>query len=91
MSMHQSTDQELMAHLHRLAKDLRTSELELLLYLNEMQQRQLYALQGYASLFSYCIRELKFSESTTCRRLAAARVLARFTGAGAFWQTAVCT
>jgi len=69
------SDQDLTKGLHALAADLRTTESQLLLYLIETDERRLYAQAGHSSLFDFCTRQLKFSEGTTCRRLAAAKVV----------------
>src|SRR5690606_2840272 len=45
-------------------------------YLAEMDLRQGYRELGYSSLFAYCTKELKYSEASAYRRIAAARVIA---------------
>jgi len=47
---------------------------ELIRYLCEVDRRKLYLELGYPSLFAYCCKALKYSESAAYRRIAAARV-----------------
>jgi len=47
---------------------------ELIRYLSEVDRRKLYLELGYPSLFAYCCKALKYSESAAYRRIAAARV-----------------
>jgi len=49
-------------------------EAELIRYLCEVDRRKLYLELGYPSLFAYCCKALKYSESAAYRRIAAARV-----------------
>ena len=37
-----------------------------------------YALEGYSSLFSYCVEKFHYSESAAYRRIQAARIYPRF-------------
>jgi hypothetical protein len=43
----------------------------------EVDSRKLYAGQGYASLFTYCVQVLHFSEHAAYLRIEAARVARR--------------
>jgi 5-methylcytosine-specific restriction endonuclease McrA len=49
---------------------------QMLEYLSELDTGQGYRELGYSSLFSYCTKELKYSEASAYRRIAAARVIA---------------
>jgi 5-methylcytosine-specific restriction endonuclease McrA len=49
---------------------------QMLEYLAELDSRRGYRELGYSSLFSYCTKELKYSEASAYRRIAAARVVA---------------
>src|SRR5690606_20035364 len=48
---------------------------EIILYLSELDSRRYYRELGYSSLFSYCTKELGYSESAAYRRIQAARTL----------------
>ena len=60
-------------------KDLRGAEreitAELILYLNEIEQRRGYLEVGYPSLFMYCTKELGYSEGAAYRRSETAKAL----------------
>jgi 5-methylcytosine-specific restriction endonuclease McrA len=65
---------------NRLANDVareRSMTVEVLHDLNEMDRRRLYLDLGYASLFDYCVRKLKYSSSAAARRIQAARCIRR--------------
>ena len=48
----------------------------LLHHLCEVERRRLFAREGFSSLFDYCLRRLKMSESQAARRVNASRALA---------------
>lgn len=68
----------------------------LLAYLGEVDVRRLYAPAGFSSMFTYCLRELRFSEGAAWRRVQAARAARRFpvlfqaVAEGRLHLTAVC-
>ena len=83
--MHQSltqvsglADQELLVGLQKLSASLRACECRLLVYLAEVEERRLYARQGFPSLFAFAVEVLGFAEGAACRRIAAARIARRF-------------
>ncbi|HET6349023.1 MAG TPA: HNH endonuclease signature motif containing protein [Candidatus Krumholzibacteria bacterium] len=47
-------------------------------FLVETERRQLHLKQSFSSLFDYCTRELRYSESQAMRRITAARCVVRF-------------
>src|SRR6187401_193472 len=51
---------------------------ELLAYLGEVEARGIHRTRACASLYTYCIYELRFSEDEAFRRVAAARLVKRF-------------
>jgi len=52
---------------------------EILLHLIEVDKRKLYQVDEFSSLFAYCTKgELKYSESSTQRRIVSARAIDRF-------------
>src|SRR6187399_257051 len=51
---------------------------ELLAHLAEVEERGIHRTRASASLYTYCIYELRFSEDEAFRRVAAARLVRRF-------------
>src|SRR6187399_1312997 len=51
---------------------------ELLAHLGEVEARGVHRTRACASLYTYCIYELRFSEDEAFRRVAAARLVSRF-------------
>ncbi len=49
--------------------------LEVIELLEEVDRRKLHVTRGYGSLLEYCVRELKYSESSAYRRISAMRVV----------------
>jgi hypothetical protein len=76
--MRKLTDIELLDRLAQTAVDLRASECALLELLAEVEERRLYAPQGYGSMFAFCTGKLAFSEGSACRRLTAARAARKY-------------
>jgi len=71
-------DQQLLANTDSIVVQDRKLTLKLLVHLHEIDRRKLYLKQGYASMFDYCTRRLRFSEPAAARRIRTARCLARF-------------
>jgi len=72
--MKELNDKELVAALKKLKGRENQIIAELIRYLSEVDRRKLYLELGYPSLFAYCCKALKYSESAAYRRIAAARV-----------------
>lgn len=72
------SDEELLRSLQRIARDERRRLVEILRHLQEMDERRLAAKLGYASLFDYCVRRLRFSEGETARRIHVARSAVKY-------------
>jgi len=72
--MKELNNKELVARLERLKGRENQIVAELVKYLSEVDRRKLYLELGYPSLFAYCCKALKYSESAAYRRIAAARV-----------------
>jgi 5-methylcytosine-specific restriction endonuclease McrA len=72
------SDRELLQQLHALTRRERRTTFEVLLHLNEVERRRLHLVQGYASMFEYATRSLKYSASAAARRIRTARCLRRF-------------
>jgi len=68
-------DKELLARISDIAGRERTVSVDLLRHLNEVDRRQLFLEIGYPSLYDYVIKELKFSEGATYRRIQAMKLL----------------
>jgi hypothetical protein len=77
-SLRSISDHELLDRTRALTLQERQVTLSLLLHLNEIERRDLHLRQGYSSLFDYCTKHLKFSESAAMRRIKTARCIARF-------------
>lgn len=81
------TDKELIEHTDELVGRERRITIAILRHLAEIDRRRLYAPLGYSSLFDYCRRRLKYSESGANRRIRAARCARRFPSAYARLQS----
>ncbi len=53
-------------------------EADLLLYLGELERRQIYREQAVASAFEFCVLRLGYSEDVAFKRVGAARLMRRF-------------
>ncbi|MDR3606727.1 MAG: hypothetical protein P4M08_05015 [Oligoflexia bacterium] len=69
------SDSILLEKTKSLVREERNLTTSILWHLHEIQKRRLYAEQGYASLFDYCVRALGYSEAAAGRRIAAMRLL----------------
>lgn len=56
----------------------RTALVALLAHLAEFDERKLYAELMYPSLFAYCVRELRYSEQATAKRVYTARAVRKY-------------
>jgi hypothetical protein len=73
------SDRELLAHIGALIGREREATAELVAHLAALEMRpNLYAAQGYGSLFAYCTEALHLSEDAACNRIEAARASTRF-------------
>src|SRR6478736_4548822 len=72
---------ELLAGLSTLVRQSNELTAQVLAHLVELEERMLHLELGFSSLFSYCVEALGMSEGTAGRRVAAARVCRRFSGA----------
>ena len=68
-------DQELLQATADLVQRERHVLTLVLHHLREVERRRLFSDMGYPSLFEYCVRELKYSEGQTGRRIQAMRLL----------------
>lgn len=77
-SFHELEDRPLLDTASRLALDERRATAALLRALIEIDRRQLYLAEGYASMFAYCTRALHLSEGGAYNRIEAARAARRY-------------
>ena len=67
------TDDELLSSLQELLQKDRKIEAELLAHIAEVEARKIHLELGFESMISYCIQQLKLSESAAYHRIYAAR------------------
>jgi hypothetical protein len=72
------SDDELLANTRRLVGKANQLLAALLLHLAEVEARGVHRTRRCASLYTYCIYELRFSEDAAARRSAAARLVKQF-------------
>src|SRR5688572_18032041 len=77
-SLRSISDHTLLSETDAIVVQDRRLTLELLAHLHEIERRQLYLERGYASMFDFCTRHLRFSDSAAMRRLRSARCMARY-------------
>ena len=74
-SLQKVSNVELISQLKFLVKQERHLTIKILPHLMEVERRKLYRDMGFRSLYDYCTRELKYSESGAMRRIYAARAI----------------
>jgi hypothetical protein len=72
------TDEELLSGTRRLVCQSNRVLAALLAHLAEVEARGLHRMRACASLFTYCVYELRMSEDAAFRRVGAARLVKRF-------------
>lgn len=72
------SNDKLILNLKLLAEKEREVIAKIVLHLAEMFKRKLYLEAGYSSLFSYAVKELKYSEAAAGRRIQAAKCIIEF-------------
>jgi 5-methylcytosine-specific restriction endonuclease McrA len=77
-SLAQLSDDELLASTRRLVGKSNQLLAALLVHLAEVEVRGVHRARSCASLYTYCIYELRFSEDAAARRSAAARFVKQF-------------
>jgi hypothetical protein len=77
-SLEHLSDTELLAGTRRLVGRSNQMLAELLVHLGEVEARGIHRTRACASLYAYCIYELRFSDDEAFRRVAAARLVRRF-------------
>jgi len=71
-------DNELLAQVKHLARSERETTVRLVAHLAELDARKLYLGEACASLFTYCVEVLHFSEHAAYGRIQAARAARKF-------------
>ena len=74
----QLSDEELLASARRIVGKSNQLLALLLLHLAEVEARGIHRMRRCASIYTYCIYELRFSEDAAARRSAAARLVREF-------------
>jgi 5-methylcytosine-specific restriction endonuclease McrA len=69
---------KLLSELELLNQKERKLKALVLLYLSEIDRRELYLPMGYSSLFDFCTVHLKHTRATAARRIRSARTAARY-------------
>jgi 5-methylcytosine-specific restriction endonuclease McrA len=69
------SDNKLIAWIKKIGITERKTLISALRCLNEIERRELYLSQGYNSLYDFCVRSLRYSESSALRRIRTARCL----------------
>jgi 5-methylcytosine-specific restriction endonuclease McrA len=73
-SLSHLSNTSVMTHLKSLSRLEQERLAEFLHYLGEVDERRLYADEGYPSLFDFCIEGLGLTEAETCNRRVVARL-----------------
>ena len=71
-------DKELIEKFGVLVKEEKEATASVVTHLAEIDRRKLYALEGYSSLFSYCVEKYHYSESEAFLRIQACRLSQSF-------------
>jgi hypothetical protein len=71
-------DDELLAALAALARDKHRNDAVMLAHIGEVERRRLFAREGRPSMFEYCVKVLRLSESAASKRIRVARLARRF-------------
>jgi hypothetical protein len=74
MILKDMSDRDVLSKTEVLAEKERQVLSELLLFLQEVDERKLYCDRGCGSLFQYCVKVLKYSEASAQRRIDAMRL-----------------
>lgn len=75
MKLKHLSNNDLHSQTKSIAEKERLSTIEVLWHLRENERRMLYAQMGYRDLKEYCVKELKYSEGSSWRRIGAMRLL----------------
>src|SRR5512144_2354274 len=76
--LEQIPDEALLAAVRKLTARSNVALADLLAHLGEVERRGIHRARACASLYTYCIYELRMSEDAAFRRAKAARVVRRY-------------
>ena len=71
-------NKELLEKFGVLVKEEKEATAHVIAHLSEIDRRKLYAEEGYASLFSYCVEKYHYSEGAAYRRIQSAKAYQKF-------------
>lgn len=77
-SFERISDTDLLADVRRLTARVNVGLADLLLYLGEVEARGIHRTRACASLYTFCIYELRMSEDSAFRRAKAARLVRQY-------------
>ncbi|MFT4570811.1 MAG: hypothetical protein ACI8TX_000931 [Hyphomicrobiaceae bacterium] len=77
-SLSDLSEQKLLDHFARVIAEGRHNTVQLLVAMNEIDERKLWATHACSSLFAFCMERYHMSEGMTAKRIWAARVARRF-------------
>ena len=72
------SDQKLLENFSQVVSQEREAIAVVVAHLSEIDKRELYAKEGFSSLFSYCVKKFHYSEQAIYRRIQAARLSQEF-------------
>ena len=75
MNLRNIKDQELLTKIKSLVQNERDVLTQILHHLREVEVRKLFSELGYANLFEYAVRELKYGDGQAARRISAMRLI----------------
>ena len=75
VNLHQLNNSEFHVEFEKAARANQSSAIVVLHFINDCERRKSYLDLGYSSVFSYCVRRLKYSSSTAGRYIQAARCI----------------
>ncbi len=75
MNLSKLSDNEIETNLKDKAHEERKLTIEVISLLEEVDRRKIFLRRGFGSLIEYCVKELKYSESSAYRRISAMRVV----------------
>ncbi|MFO7914914.1 MAG: HNH endonuclease signature motif containing protein [Candidatus Krumholzibacteriales bacterium] len=80
-------NKQLLSELCNLNDRERKLKVRILFYLREIDRRRLYLELGFSSMFDFCTKHLRYSRSSACRRIKAARCMGRYPEAALLLQS----
>lgn len=78
MNLDGLSNEALLANLQSLCAVARRTDLQIIVLLNEVEERRLHLKAACSSMFEFCVKRLGLSESSASRKIQAARLVRRF-------------